>query len=209
MLPKPLVWLTGNICDPALAPATAWLAEAVDAEIVEPARAAIADGRFPAGIVIFQSYPGQISPRHVAPLRELAPFAQVVWVLGAWCEGQLRLELPGEVSPRLYWHECPARLPPELGFTISLAQRTQLTGAAAVSPVSRASYLALAAALEPAGLAAVWHGREQLPAERLSFLVIDGWQACPAELLSAPAPALLLLDWPRPEDLERAARLGI
>ena len=206
---KPLIWLTGNVCDLSLAPAAAWLGEVASTQIVEPDRAVIAAGRFPAAIVVFQSRPGQVSQQRVAQLQELAPFAQVVWILGPWCEGQRRLEITGQESPRIYWHEWPARLPRELGITTSAKERAPLAGTAAISTDSRDSFFALADALKVAGLASVWHGREPPPADEPGLLLIDGWQACPAELISAQAPALLLLDWPRPEDIERAARLGI
>jgi hypothetical protein len=153
-------------------------------------------------MVVFQSRPGSVSETSISRLQRYAPLAHVVWLLGPWCEGQRRLEIGGDEAARIYWHQWPSRLPHELGLSKFSVHRTPLSGTVAISTDSRESYLSLADACSAAGLRPTWNSRHG----DADFRLLDGW---PVSLRTAPSPTVLLLDWPRPEDLDRAARLGI
>jgi hypothetical protein len=71
---------------------------------------ALVEGRIsPDLIVVAQSYPGQFSEPRIARLRQLAPVARVLGVMGSWCEGEMRSGAPWPASARVYWHQWPAR----------------------------------------------------------------------------------------------------
>lgn len=65
-------------------------------------------------IVLAQAYPGQFSHADVDRLRELAPLARIVALLGSWCEGEMRTGRPWPATVRTYWHQWPARAQQEL-----------------------------------------------------------------------------------------------
>lgn len=209
MLPRPLVWLTGDVGDANFAAAGRWLGNAAEAQVVEAGSAVIVAGRFPAAIVVFQSRLGRVSQADIARLLTISPFAHVVRILGPWCEGSRRIDAAADNVATIYWHEWPASLPRELGLSRLALDRTPLPGTIAVSTDRRESFQALADACASCGLSAIWRDGELQPTSQSEFLLIDGWQACPAELLSSAAASVLLLDWPRPDDLDRAGRLGI
>ena len=64
----------------------------------------------PHGIVLAQAYPGQFSPVAIDRLRNLAPLARLIAILGSWCEGEPRSghPLPGVI--RIYWHQAAERI---------------------------------------------------------------------------------------------------
>jgi hypothetical protein len=59
-------------------------------------------------IVLAQSRPGEISEQQVQRLRQAAPLAGMVGLLGSWCEGESRTGRPWPGVERLYWYEFPA-----------------------------------------------------------------------------------------------------
>ncbi len=65
-------------------------------------------------IVLAQAYPGEFSPAAVERLRQLAPLARMVALLGSWCEGEMRSGKPWPAAVRTYWHQWPARADLEL-----------------------------------------------------------------------------------------------
>lgn len=87
------------------------------ASFLEPrsATAAVASGQVtPDVIVIAQAYPGQFTQSAIEQLRNLAPLARVVALLGSWCEGETRSGKPAPAVVRLYWHQGPARCQQQL-----------------------------------------------------------------------------------------------
>jgi len=59
-------------------------------------------------ILIAQSRPGAIRAKDVERLRQRAPLAGMVALLGSWCEGESRTGRPWPGVSRLYWYEFPA-----------------------------------------------------------------------------------------------------
>ncbi len=90
-------------------------------------------------------------------------------------------------------------------------------GRAAICTISRETYQALADGLLELGISSRWH----LPESGVSIgppelSIFDGWEQVPgvfnAEMTaddSGASPSLLLLHFPRPEDAERAVKMGI
>ena len=222
----PLVWIAGEMDHPSLMPAAAWL-EGVAAIAVAPQDGEqLVEASFPAAIVLFQARPGRMSQRQVEQLHRRAPLARMLTVVGPWCEGEPRSGHPWVGVTRIYWHQWPARLPQALGLTASVPyeprtssdvdrllravtpklRRRPVAGVVALCTASPESFRALADACQAIGY------RPQQEQVGANLLLIDGWNNVPAELSQRGghvAPAVLLADWPRPEDLARAARLGI
>ena len=60
-------------------------------------------------IVVAQAFPGQFSHEAVDRLRQLAPLARILGLMGSWCEGELRSGSPWPATMRAYWHQWPVR----------------------------------------------------------------------------------------------------
>src|SRR5262245_27178576 len=67
-----------------------------------------AAGACPELIVVAQSRPGTFALDRVVSLRQRAPLAGVVGLLGSWCEGETRTGRTWPGVERLYWYEFPA-----------------------------------------------------------------------------------------------------
>lgn len=191
-----------------------------------------------AAILFFQSRPARISQNLVEQWHRLAPLASLAALVGPWCEGEPRSGRPWPGVPRIYWHQWQARLPPALGLSDNrsspLAPRTlsetdlllrslapgavlraSRAGLAAIVTHRRETYASLADALWIAGLRSVWQ-QPDLPLQHrgADLTFFDGWESCqasaagPGDATSRP-PAILLADWPRPADLQRAQSHGI
>jgi hypothetical protein len=200
-MPNPLVWTAGDESHRDFAPARAWLAAHAAPVPAEH------DEGFPRAIVLFESRPGVVSPGDGERLRRRAPLAKLVAIAGSLCEGDRRAARQWQGVTRIYWHEAPARLPAELGLPAA-AKHGAHGGLAVICAATRGDYQALADACWAGGWRAAWHPPKK-PANLRpgSVLVVDGWQALPAK--RSPAPTLLLLPYPRSEDVVRAANLGI
>lgn len=59
----------------------------------------------PHWIVIAQARPGQFRQREIDQLREAAPLATVIALLGSLCEGETRTGTPWAGVIRVYWHQ--------------------------------------------------------------------------------------------------------
>ncbi len=62
------------------------------------------------GIVLAQAWPDQFSAAAIDRLRNLAPLARLIVILGSWCEGETRSgsPLPGVIH--IYWHQAAIRI---------------------------------------------------------------------------------------------------
>lgn len=82
----------------------------------ESAAEALTEGRVAADvIVVAQAFPGQFSHPQIDRLRQLAPLARVLGLLGSWTEGEMRTGRPWPGAIRIYWHQWPSRCDQELG----------------------------------------------------------------------------------------------
>lgn len=214
---RPLIWLMGDREHAEFAPAVAWLESA-----------AVQDADFPAAIVVCQSRPGAVAQDEIESLHHRAPLARLIVLTGTWCEGELRSGRPCQGVTRIPWQQWQVRLPHELALatyrprtltevdrllrTVTPALCRRAGGLAAIATASRETFSTLADAAWAAGLRSVWQQPGAPPQSELAdVLLVDGW-GCHAQTATPPAagpPSILLLDWPRAADLERAAGLGI
>lgn len=65
-------------------------------------------------IVLAAARPGEFLDEEINHLRQIAPLARIVSLLGSWCEGELRSGYPWPGVYRIYWHQWPARVAPEI-----------------------------------------------------------------------------------------------
>ena len=189
-------------------------------------------------IVLAQSRPGQYAADELHALRSMAPMARVVCLLGSWCEGETRTGTPLPGVIRVYWHQWPVRGRRELALLaagrscawalpVTAGDEDRLLAGAPSSAVGsglalvysreapQADWLLTAfrqggytvrhitAAAEARGLAAaavVFDAAELGPEEEGELRVL-------AEL-THPAPIVVLLQFPRRDDLERALAAG-
>ena len=209
------IWLVGEPAE-ELAPAVAWLREHVRC----------GHGGIPSAIVVLQSRPSEFPQEQIEALHRRAPLARLIALAGAWCEGELRSGRPAHGVTRILWHQWRERLPRELeaaplprttsdveSLLRSIPGRTETQrGLAAICTWRRESFAALAEACLVAGLHGVWQPPEAPRAvDGAGVLLIDGWPSIDGRRLFGhqSIPALLLLDWPRPEDMTRAAEQRI
>ena len=59
-------------------------------------------------IIIAAERPGGFSHRQVEAMRQAAPLAHIVGLLGSWCEGESRSGRPWPAVTRVYWHSWAA-----------------------------------------------------------------------------------------------------
>jgi hypothetical protein len=115
---RPTILLLGNTNRPEFQAARVrlemWAAVSPSFD-VDSALVALREGEIvPDLIVIAQAFPGEFSRRAVDRLRQLAPVARIVGLLGSWCEGEMRTGAPWPATARLYWHQWPTRCEREL-----------------------------------------------------------------------------------------------
>jgi len=234
-MPQPLIWLTGDVTHADFAPAVAWLREEATCLIVSAGTRLPCNDSFPVAILILQSRPGVVLDESVELLHRRAPLARLIALVGPWCEGELRSGTPKHGLTRIASHQWSLRLPRELelaaGVTRAASRRprtfsdvdrllcTSQTrspgdsshGQASVLTNCRQSFTALADACALGGLQSVWEQPESGLDSTADIVLIDGWEAQPRLIQNETGspPAILLLDWPRPDDLARAAAAGM
>jgi hypothetical protein len=209
--------------------------EASEAADVSPVQA---DAAAPASLLLVQARPGQIDAEAVEQLHRRFPLARLVALVGPWCEGELRSGRPLPGVARVSWRNWSSRLATDLGLatgtdaplprTASDAERLARSVAAlkrrssagllaAVCAGDRDRYESLRDCLTLLGVRSLW----QLPSVPLDAAAVDlvlvaGWENWPMAEYGASAveamrhkpPHILLLDFPRPPDAQRAQALG-
>lgn len=230
MSDPPLIWLIGETEHADFAPAVQWLSAVARCEVIPHGSTPAPGSDFPAAIFFFQARPGSVRQADVERLHRLAPLARLLILAGPWCEGELRSGRPPRGVTRILWHQWRLRLPRELGRlpnpqrprTCSQAelllgtlptqvQRCAPRGAASVCTDCRESFESLADVCRLVGLRPVWQQHQSLlHDDGPAVVVAKGWQALAAVPRDeAQPPVILLLDWPRPDDLTRAEQLGV
>jgi len=233
---QPVLWLAGDwqhadFCDPL-----AWLeSKARCAPLAAAPGASGVDPAIPPRAVVFaQSRPGQITAREVESWHAVAPLARLVELSGPWCEGEGRTGRPWPGVVRVPWRSWQPRLSYVLRLTRGTAQaawlpRTateaehilkcvqdasepQFRGNAAIHTNSLATFRAWQDLLNRLGLTADWVCPDGSASVDADIALVVGWESVAAgagagEISSSPARALIL-DWPRPEDVQRAKSLG-
>ncbi len=232
------ILVIGDLEQTEFAAAGQWLSRRADCRVFANAASALAaitlqgGGRNPDAILFVQSRPGQISQLDVERLFAASPLARLVGLIGPWCEGELRSGQPWKGVARISWRSWARRLPGELGLTIdgeptspplprtaNEIERLEkpivaLLGAgkktADVLTAKRETFEAVSDVLNVLGVRARWQlPKSPVPSEPADDLVIDGWANVTGELASSAARRVLLLHFPRPDDLVRASKLGL
>jgi hypothetical protein len=187
-------------------------------------------------ILLAQPLPGTYQQRDVEQLRRAAPLAQIVVVVGTWCEGELRTGKPLTGVLRLYWYELVSwwrtRQKSTAHWSLCLdgpiAPRAtdrifddglKLNDCCVIHSRSVASFEALTTSLAPYGIVCVWTRHESELPRQIALGLWDGGQLDPQELsrLQAFAAAIherqgsvvVLLDFPRKEHFSQLGEIGI
>jgi hypothetical protein len=148
-------------------------------------------------IVVIEEYPGQYSAAAIDRVRELAPLARLVGLMGSWCEGEGRTGRPWPAAIRVYWHQWLPQFARESarlctgaygswGLPVTAAEEERLLAVAQEPFPSRAGRIAvysheyamqqwLCAACERAGYTSVWLRKGvALEAGPLAAAIFDG-----------------------------------
>jgi CheY-like chemotaxis protein len=112
MDPFPIL-IIGCVDRPEFRGVAAWLSEysAIFADDFTHALKLLNDGEIsPALIVLLEFAPPRISNDQLHTLRQAAPLAKIVRLLGPWFEGEIRTGQPLAATLRVYWHQWRANL---------------------------------------------------------------------------------------------------
>lgn len=180
----------------------------------------------PAAIVVLQSRPGGVTRKQIEALHRRAPLAPLILICSPWCDGEQRgsHSLPGVI--RLRWHQWQQRLPEllnELGSRPrqprtateidrlqielrSLAHEQSAGGSVAILSDRRFIAEALADACRSMGVRVAPAASESTACD---WLLVDGWSQVTERSDAESEPhRVLLLEFPRPDDIERASAAG-
>jgi hypothetical protein len=231
------VWIVGNWRHADFAAAVAWLNEVSHCIVFDSAATAAESlgsswlEREPEAILLVQSRPGQLGDRDIEQLHAAAPLARLVALVGPWCEGEMRSgrAWPGVV--RVPWRGWQSRLPQVLGLDrsdeeraerlprtateteriersiVTVAANRRFRRMALVRTNSRLTFESIADALAQLGMKAVWRCGADRSALAAIVEICDGWEQLPAA--ETALPCVLVLHFPRPDDVLRAQSLGI
>ncbi len=231
--------LIGDFEQPEFRAAASQLAQGAAVRKAAQLEQAIADCRaaalFPDLIVLAQSRPGEFDLARLAALRQWAPLARLIDVLGSWCAGEARSGMPLAGVARLYWHEAAAYFEREFqrhragecpdwglpatatefdrGFTHGDQFRENFPRSIAVHSTNRELADLLVGACQAWGFAATRIRSADAPAVETSLALIwDAELLDDAELAAlrnwAPVPRLVLLGFPHGDDQRRANAAG-
>jgi hypothetical protein len=166
----------------------------------------------PQAVVWLQSRAGEFQPQEVAAVQTLDPLAKPIVVAGCWSEGEPRSGKPLTGVERIYWHQGPQALLSLFAAEETLPVRAQWI---AIHAAHYVDYQGLAGVCESLWLRTFWQADHapvisSEPDLRI-FSHWSSWQAWRENNRSPEqaAPAILLQDFPRPADQQRAAAEGI
>jgi len=233
---RPLIWLAGETSDADFALVVSWLNAVASCTVVAAGESLPGKAGIPSAIVLLQSRPGVLSQAHIETLHRCAPLARLISIVGPWCDGQLRSGRPSHGVTRIHWHQWRLRLPAELGLVVrgfapsaripprTLTEVDRLLAikivpelphvvrsTVAIHTCRREAFLALADACSLAGLVPHWvHDRAPAECQQPMMRLLVGWESLAGnDIPDDKSPRILLLDWPRPDDVARAEHLGI
>jgi hypothetical protein len=193
----------------------------------------------PAAAVVAQARPGDFAADDLERLQTALSDAPVLLLAGPWCEGELRSGTPLLQIVRIPWRRWRGGLEADLKPLLAPAEANQRAaytlpadaqliarnlravkenkpafGTAAICTESLPLYESLADALEKLRTKATRANSSSADSlASVKLVIYDGWPAH-ERFRSVRQPAasmreLLLLDWPRPADAQRAAQAGI
>lgn len=182
-------------------------------------------------VILVQRLPGQYSPEEINLLRRSLPLTRIVVVVGNWCEGETRTGRPHAGVPRIYWHDTTdllrtvrriIQLPPtasNVEFVLACRREPAATSnlLILIAAAQLEDYQPLAECLASCGYRTVWNKPgAPLEATGASLLVWNHpWQDRQFRQFQqvyrrlGPLPCVVLLDFPRIEDVEFLKALGV
>lgn len=173
-------------------------------------------------VVLAQPRPNPWHPAQLESLRQSAPQARFIALLGGWCEGSLRHPLPGAGVEAVYWHQFLPRCASALGRRERAqgepsAERDAAPLVVAIWAESLEAYQSLAESCCEWGYATAWlHPLRQPSVPRAAAGLFDcrsGIEASRGDLAAfvarlAPAPVIALVGFPRGDDVRIAQAAG-
>ena len=217
---------------------------------VDEAIATLQRGFAPTHVIFAQARRGRFSDRDVARVHRLCPLAQLIALLGTWCEGETRTGAPLAGVARIYWHQWRPHLlarqqdPRHLRQwaqprTFTLFDQSLQSSERFVQPAEtyrgdstsiaigarrQSDYQGLAESLD--SFQTYWANRPEQSiaphddSDRLSradWLIWDAqaWDSIERNALNdtlrqlTPRATLLLMSWPRREDIQAADQMGV
>ncbi|QDU27966.1 hypothetical protein ETAA8_30580 [Anatilimnocola aggregata] len=169
-----------------------------------------------AAVVWLQSRSGDFQQTEVDAIRDASPTTERVVVTGCWSEGEKRSGRPlGDVA-RIAWHQPPHVLLSLVGWKGTATQSANSEWLV-IHAASQTDYQGLAALCASLNYRTIWQPPHMPaicsePPVRLfeDWRCWEDWQvAKKSAATKMPAAEILLLSFPRPSDLKRAAKLGI
>jgi hypothetical protein len=167
----------------------------------------------PNAVVWLQSRAGEYQQAEVAEVQTLDPLARPIVVAGCWCEGEPRSGRLLAAVTRIYWHQGAAALL----RLLPTDEQPQATTSQwiAIHATHYGDYQGIAGVCESLGHRTLWQAEHwpsisSEPAARI-FCGWSSWQAWQDNNRSQDRSAhtILLQDFPRPADHQRAAAEGI
>src|SRR5688500_4148457 len=120
---EPSLWIVGDCRHADFSSAIEWTKAHARCVLFDAPTDALRDLPFePDAILLAQSRPGQISHEDVERLHAAAPLARLIYLVGPWCEGELRSGQPCPGVVRVPWRAWQSRLPHELRIARRLAR---------------------------------------------------------------------------------------
>lgn len=229
-----IVWLAGDWTAPLWAGPQTWIESRASCRSL-PQLPTGDNQNTPAAVVWAQSRPGEVGSEQLASLPLGDRSIPILVLAGPWCEGELRSGTPLPSAVRIEWNRWQAGLAVELepflllestsslprgtlspeaqliARTLRSVKQTTAVGEATICTDRLPLYESLAAALKQFRIRAV-QPRPHAAFTTSQLVLYDGWPQVTQWTSAAapqPLPRLLLLNWPRPADVDRAAHLGI
>lgn len=182
-------------------------------------------------IALCQSRPGKFTQAEVEQLHARSPLANLLAILGSWCEGELRSGRPWHGVDRVYWYNAVGRLQwlldsdggPAAFRTCTAAERIEASAmrwravaagqSAAICTLRRHEYESLADVCRALGFSAHWQQSWQVvgAAPTVLLVALDDLQASvPGELCNAwpDTRRIALLNFPRRSEVVQLRQAG-
>lgn len=165
-------------------------------------------------VVFGQVRPGQFDRTSVERIRLRAPGAQMLRLLGGWCEGEQRIGRPLLGTATVPWHQFVAKATSEL---VPRSRVSSVTGLVVIRTTSRDSFEAISEVCNLLGHPTVWVTATQVPNITQSLAGIwdcrnsieaDRQALCDFTSRLRPAATIALLGFPRGSDRQMALECG-
>jgi hypothetical protein len=173
----------------------------------------------PSAVVWLQSRPGQFSQSEIDAVLIADPLARPVVIAGALCAGEPRSEKLLLDVARLYWHQpLDAFWSLIKGDTSGLRFDARTGQWIGIHAAQLTDYEGLAGVCQSLGFSTLWQNdRWPIISSEPNYRMFRGWNSwerwcdeqATSRLKQPTTPAILVLDFPTPCDVERARESGL